>query len=83
MKLIDADALLEAMKDRVVIEPKYSNWIYEDSMIDLITNASTVRLEAVGELSMDYHGYGSYKQLKELPGGYHKLYIPQPKEFKA
>ena len=45
MKLIDADALLEAMKDRVVIEPKYGNWIYEASMIDLITNAPTVQRE--------------------------------------
>jgi hypothetical protein len=30
--------------------------------------------EPVGELSMDYQGFGSYKQMKQMPEGYHKLY---------
>lgn len=30
--------------------------------------------EPVGELSVDHHGFGSYKKLKDLPVGYYKLF---------
>lgn len=39
------------------------------------------KCEPVGELSVDYQGFSSYKSLKDLPNGYHKLHTsPQPRK---
>ena len=86
-KLIVKAIMFESEAEQYLSESIYElNGCLGDSAADISVNGKAVlakvraalseieKCAPVGEVSIDYQGFMAYRQLKNLPEGYHKLY---------